>query len=156
MKNMKYLKWTFWGIDLLICNIMIFAIVIEVVTKANSPFYSVVSDIGTYGMGVTCLLISIIYTICGGIVVGKLSKVYSCNSRPIVQFILMATFGSLANLIRFFGMMYSDIAGTDEYGNKKRMNDALFVIMCYCAPDIIPFTFIQIFLSIKLKVLNSS
>ena len=127
---------------MLICNVMIFAIIIEVITKTNSNFYSIVNEIGTYGMGTTCLLISILYLIFGSVVVKKLSKVYSCNSRPIIQFILMATFGSLANLIRFFGMMYSDIVGPDKYGNKQRMDESLFVIISYSIPDIVPFTLI--------------
>lgn len=67
---------------------------------------------------------------------------YSCNSRPVIQFILMATFGSLANLIRFFGMIYSDMVGLDKYGNKQYMDESLFVIISYCIPDVIPFTLI--------------
>lgn len=66
----------------------------------------------------------------------------------------MATFGSLANFIRFFGMIYSDILGPDENGDKQFMDEALFVILSYCIPDIFPFALIQIFLTIKLKILN--
>lgn len=69
IKRMKYVKWTFWGLDLLICNVMVFAIIVGIISTKYVRFYAVIGDIGTYGMGATCLLVSIVYSMCGSVVV---------------------------------------------------------------------------------------